>query len=363
MPSRIRSDLCDMIPARRLTSLIQTRVRRQLLRLGATLLVFMCAYQVTATAPKPSRAPNFVIILVDDLGWTDAACLGSHFYDTPVIDRLARQSLRFTNGYAACPVCSPTRASLQTGMYPARLGTTEWFGAPQPEDAVKKEWKQVFRGRRLLPAKYVDHLPLEEKTLAEMLRPSGYRTFIAGKWHLGGEGFLPEQQGYQINLGGYEIGWPPGGYFSPYENPRLADGPTGEHLPDRLARESIKFIKNAGDQPFLLFLSFYSVHTPIEGRQDLIEKYRDKLAELHESGPLFLPEGANENRQRQDDPVYAAMVDAVDEAVGKLLDAIDQSGRRRQHDRVFLVRQRRSQHGRGISHQQFAAPRRKGMAL
>ena len=243
-----------------------------------------------------------------------------------MIDRLKSQSVCFTNSYAACPVCSPTRASIQTGCYPARLGTTEWFGAPQPSDAFSEEWRKVFQHRRLLPAEYVDHLPLERETLAEMLRVAGYRTFFAGKWHLGGEGFLPEQQGYQVNIGGYEIGWPPGGYFSPYKNPRLEDGPVGEHLPDRLARESIKFLKGTGDQPFLLFLSFYSVHTPIEGRQDLVEKYRDRMKDFHATGPLFLPEGEHKNRQRQDDPVYAAMVEAVDEAVGKLLDTIDQLG-------------------------------------
>lgn len=267
--------------------------------------------------------PNIVTILVDDLGWVDAACFGSHFYDTPAIDRLRRQSMRFSSGYAACPVCSPTRASIQTGCYPARLGTTEWFGAPQPEDALDEEWRDEFRGRRLLPAEYLDHLPLERETLAEALRAAGYRTFFAGKWHLGGEGYLPEQQGYQINLGGYEIGWPPGGYFSPYHNPRLEDGPVGEHLPDRLARESVKFLETARGQPFLLFLSFYSVHTPIEGREDLVEKYRAKTEGMEASGPLFLPEGEHENRQRQDDAVYAAMVEAVDQATGKILNAID----------------------------------------
>lgn len=305
---------------------ILCRHRQDMLRLGFLLLVVHCACPIGAVASGPSAAPNFVFILVDDLGWTDAACFGSHFYETPVIDGLKRQSMCFTNGYAACPVCSPTRASIQTGCYPARLGTTEWFGAPQPKDALEDEWRQVFQSRRLLPAKYVDHLPLEDETLAEMLRAAGYRTFFAGKWHLGGEGFLPEQRGYQVNIGGYEIGWPPGGYFSPYKNPRLADGPVGEHLPDRLARESIKFLKDANEQPFLLFLSFYSVHTPIEGRKDLVEKYRAKAEKLQESGPLFLPEGEHKNRQRQDDAVYAAMVESVDQAVGKLLDAIDRLG-------------------------------------
>ena len=211
------------------------------------------------------------------------------------------------------------------------LFSTSWYDGmvwrPQPSDAFSEEWRNVFQHRRLLPAEYVDHLPLERETLAEMLRAAGYRTFFAGKWHLGGEGYLPEQQGYQINIGGYEIGWPPGGYFSPYKNPRLEDGPVGEHLPDRLAPR-VDQVPERHHQPFLLFLSFYSVHTPIEGRQDLVEKYRDRIKGFHTTGPLFLPEGEHENRQRQDDPVYAAMVEAVDEAVGKLLDTIDQLGLR-----------------------------------
>ncbi|MFP6584262.1 MAG: sulfatase-like hydrolase/transferase, partial [Candidatus Hydrogenedentota bacterium] len=173
------------------------------------------------------RPPNIIFILVDDLGWTDLGCYGSSFHDTPNIDRLAASGVRFTNAYAACPVCSPTRASIMTGKYPARLATTDYFGAPQPD-----KWT---RDTKMLPASYVDRLPLEETTLPEMLKAKNYATFFAGKWHLGPEGFWPEDQGFDVNRGGITRGGPYGGkkYFSPYGNPRLTDGPDGEHLPDR----------------------------------------------------------------------------------------------------------------------------------
>ncbi|MCA9240628.1 MAG: sulfatase [Planctomycetales bacterium] len=295
------------------------------------LLVFTEAWISTgkpvlaATAAK-AQPPNLVVIVVDDLGWTDAACLGSTFYETPAIDRLASQSMQFTNAYAACPVCSPTRASLQTGRYPARLATTEWFGGAQPDEALSEALRQQFRHRRLLPAPYRDSLPLDETTLAEALQTAGYHSFYVGKWHLGKRGYWPQDQGYEVNLGGGAMGWPRGGYFSPYHNPQLEDGPEGEHLPERLSRESIRLIEEHRQEPFMLFLSFYSVHTPLEARDDLAAKYRKKAQRTTTSGPLFLPEGSVHNRQRQDDPVYAAMVEAVDEAVGDVLTALDRLG-------------------------------------
>lgn len=276
--------------------------------------------------PSQPARPNFVVFLVDDLGWSDVGCFGSSFYETPSIDALAKESIRFTNGYAACPVCSPTRVSIQTGRNPTRLHTTEWFGGPQPEAALHGPLSKRFEHRPLLPASYLERLPLKELTLAERLQQHGYHTCFAGKWHLGGEGFYPENQGYDFNWGGLKKGSPPGGYFSPYKNPKLTDGPPGEHLPDRLATESVQFLEQPTEDPFLLVLSFYSVHNPQQGRPDLVDKYQTKRTASKSTEAAFSPEGLFKNRQIQNQPIYAAMVEAVDEAVGKVLTALKENG-------------------------------------
>jgi len=268
------------------------------------------------------QRPNFVFILVDDLGWRDLGCFGSTFYETPNLDRLAGEGVRFTSAYAACPVCSPTRASIMTGKYPARLGTTDYFGAPQP-GKVAHHWT---KNKPLLPAPYLDHLPLEETTIAEALKEAGYATFFAGKWHLGGDGFLPEDQGFDINKGGYTFGGPPGGYFSPYKNPKLESGPPGEHLPARLAAETARFIREHRDGPFLAYLSFYSVHVPLQAREDLKAKYEKKAAALGSKEPVWGREGERDLRMTQNHPVYAGMVEAMDQAVGNVLDTLDELG-------------------------------------
>jgi len=249
-------------------------------------------------------------------------CFGSTFYETPNIDRIAHEGVRFTDAYAACPVCSPTRASIMSGKYPARLGTTDYFGAPQPEK-VGNHWT---KDKPLLPAHYLDHLPLEETTIAEALKEAGYATFFAGKWHLGGDGFLPEDQGFDINKGGYSFGSPPGGYFSPYKNPKLEDGPKGEHLPARLGAETVRFIRDNHDKPFLAYLSFHSVHIPLQAREDLKAKYEKKAAALGSQEPAMGKEGDRDVRLVQNHPVYAAMIDAMDQAVGAVLAALDELG-------------------------------------
>ena len=267
------------------------------------------------------RRPNFVFILVDDLGWTDVGCFGSTFYETPNIDRLGRESMRFTNAYAACPVCSPTRASIMAGKYPARMDTTDYFGAPGPS---ARRWQN----RAVLPAPYINRLPLEEVTIAEALKQADYNTFFAGKWHLGPtEEFWPERQGFDINKGGWRSGGPygPGKYFVPYGNPRLEDGPRGEHLPDRLATETVKFITDNKDKPFLAYLSFYSVHTPLISRDDLKQKYiakKNKLGLTDKWGK----EGERKVRLVQEHAVYAGMVEAMDQACGKVLEALRRLG-------------------------------------
>ncbi|MBC04513.1 MAG: sulfatase [Phycisphaerae bacterium] len=265
-------------------------------------------------AAAEERSPNVVIIVADDLGWADISPNNPDtFYETPSLERLADRGVRFTRAYAAAPVCSPTRASLMTGRHPARLRTTDYFC-----------------GRRAGALKPADHecaLPLEETTIAERLGSEGYRTFFAGKWHLGPEGFWPEDQGFQINRGGWTRGGPYGGdkYFSPYGNPRLDDGPKGEHLPDRLAKETATFIRENRNDPFLAVLSFYSVHTPLMGPKDLVAKYRERRKDL-EHGPIWGRERARKVRLVQEHAVYASMVESMDAAVGVVLDAIEEAG-------------------------------------
>ncbi len=274
-----------------------------------------------ASTLNAAERPNVVFFLVDDLGQRDLGCYGSTFYETPNIDRLAKEGARFTDAYAACPVCSPTRAAVQTGRWPQRTGITDYIGSPlKPED-----WKR--NTLLLLPAPYSDRLAHEEVTLGEMMKSAGYSTFFAGKWHLGPEGFWPEDQGYDINMGGIDRGGPygPGKYFVPYGNPRLPDGPPGEHLPDRLATEANKFIETNKDKPFFAFFSFYSVHTPLQSRPDLQAKYEAKRQKLGLE-PKFGREEPRDVRLVQEHAVYAGMVEAMDAAVGKVLAKLDALG-------------------------------------
>ncbi|MES2594932.1 MAG: sulfatase [Verrucomicrobiota bacterium] len=264
--------------------------------------------------------PNVIFFLVDDLGQRDLGCYGSKFYETPNVDRLAKEGALFTDAYAACPVCSPTRAAVQTGRWPQRTGITDYIGA-----AMKPElWK---RNTVLLPAPYQDRLAHEEVTMGEMMKSAGYATFFAGKWHLGPEGFWPENQGYDINMGGVDRGGPygRGKYFTPYDNPRLPDGPPGEHLPDRLANEACKFIEANQSKPFFAFFSFYDVHTPLNARADLQAKYEEKRQKLG-LAPKFGREEPRDVRLVQEHAVYGAMVEAMDLAVGKVLKKLDDLG-------------------------------------
>lgn len=274
-------------------------------------------FSVAAASAQP---PNVVVFLVDDLGQRDISSYGSTFYETPNIDRLAKEGALFTDAYAACPVCSPTRAALLTGQWPQRSGITDYIGAPlKPE-----QWK---RNTKLLPAPYADRLPLETPTLAKAMKAAGYPTFFAGKWHLGPEGWWPENQGFDINMGGMDRGGPYGGkkYFSPYGNPRLTDGPEGEHLPDRLATETAKFISDNKARPFFAYYSFYDVHTPLMARDDLTAKYEEKRKRLGLS-EKWGREGERDVRLVQEHAVYAAMVEAMDLAVGKVLAKLDELG-------------------------------------
>jgi len=259
------------------------------------------------------QKPNFIFILVDDLGWKDLGSYGSEFYESPNIDHLANQGMKFTNAYAASPVCSPTRASIQTGKHPVRIGITDWIPGRNPKD------------RKLSQPEDIHQLPLEEITLAEAMRDNGYRTFFAGKWHLGDDGFFPEDQGFDINKGGHHKGSPPGGYYAPYNNPRLTDGPEGEYLPDRLTDESIHFLEQSQQVPFFLFLSYYTVHTPIQACKRHLAYFQEKAKGISSKSeqPLFLKERDGWTKQRQDDPAYASMIYALDENIGRLLNALE----------------------------------------
>jgi arylsulfatase A-like enzyme len=268
--------------------------------------------------------PNIVLILLDDMGQRDLGCYGSTFYETPNIDRLASRGMRFDNAYASCPVCSPTRASIMTGQYPARVGITNYI----PGNACG----------RLLSVPYFQTLPSEHVTVAEALRQGGYQTWHVGKWHLGRPGHWPEDFGFEVNIAGSQHGSPPNGYFSPYHIPTLSEGPPGEYLTDRLTDESIRLIEERDPaRPFFLNLWHYAVHTPIEAPHDLVEKYRRKARDLGLDTQQALQPGEffpclHKKDERivrrliQSDPAYAAMIENLDTNVGRLLAALAQAG-------------------------------------
>jgi len=266
------------------------------------------------------RPLNFVFLLIDDYGWMDLGANNPHcFYDTPNLDRLAKSGMTFTDGYAANPVCSPTRYSIMTGKYPSRVDATNWFSGT--------------RSGLFNPAPLNSKMPLEEITLAEALHDHGYKTAFLGKWHLGSdEKYWPENQGFDTNVGGWAVGSPRGGYFAPFDNPRLGDYEAGSHLPKVLTDESLKLLDQYGDKLFLLYLAFYSVHTPLQGREDLIAKYEARRKEwLAADEPQFGPEeqvwpgaGDRKVRIRQCHPTYAAMVEAMDEQIGRVLDKLEE---------------------------------------
>lgn len=280
-----------------------------------------CLAMAALTGTAQAAPPNVLVIMCDDLGWKDLGCTGSTFYETPNIDQLAAEGIRFTQAYTACAVCSPTRASMLTGKYPARLATTDYFGGPQP-DAVGKHWTAK---KPLLPAPYLERLPLEEVTLAEAMREGGYSTYFAGKWHLGGQGYLPPDQGFDVCIGNGAGGFK---YFSPYNNPGLPDGPAGEYITFRFGNETAAYIDAHADKPFYAYLCFNAPHIPLNAPEDLIKKYEAKRATLSATEPDWPKddERSGRERQEQDLPIYAAMIEAIDTAVGTVLDALKRNG-------------------------------------
>lgn len=265
--------------------------------------------------------PNVVFILADDLGWRDLSNEGSEYYESPNIDRIAAEGMKFTRGYATCQVCSPSRASILTGKYPPRHGITTWIG-----DRAGEQWRATNRHDALLPPEYDRNLRANEVTLAEALQAAGYSTFFAGKWHLGSKGSWPTDHGFEINKGGWDVGSPNGGYFAPWVNPNLESGPDGESLPIRLGQETAAFIEAHQDKPFLAYLSFYSVHGPIQTNPELWKKYRDKAADMGLAEKRFAFDRRLGVRQVQDCPIYAGMVESMDNAVGIVLQKLKELG-------------------------------------
>ncbi|HVW84115.1 MAG TPA: sulfatase [Bryobacteraceae bacterium] len=261
--------------------------RRQFLRtLGGSL-----AAGAIAPAQTPEPPMNFVFLLIDDLGWHDTGPYGNKVVETPHLDRLARESARFTNAYAACPVCSPTRASILTGKYPARLGLTDWIPG-------RRHWQYS----RLTTPAFAQQLPLAETTVAEALKTRGYTSAAIGKWHLGGSGFSPTDQGFDVNVAGTAAGSPPT-YFGPLELPNLSLRP-GEFLTEHLTRDAIGFMDRHANAPFFLYHANFTVHIPLQAPADLVAKYKAR-----NTGEM--------------DPTYCAMVETADQAVGSLLKTID----------------------------------------
>jgi arylsulfatase A len=264
------------------------------------LCLLLCLFTVPlgghAQPRRSQRPPNIILILIDDFGWADLACYGSTFHQTPNVDALARRGVRFTNAYAAAPVCSPTRASLMTGKAPARLHLTDWLPG-RPDRPDQKLARPVIE----------QQLPLSEFTLAEALQQRGYVTGHIGKWHLGGAGFSPLEQGFAVNIAGDHTGTPRS-YFAPFENrdgqmTGLEQSQPGEYLTDRLTTEAERFIEQQQAQPFFLYLPHYTVHIPLKAKAELVAKYEKRAT----------PGAQHSNA------IYAAMIESMDESVGRLV--------------------------------------------
>ncbi len=285
-------------------------------------VAFLVAWLIASFSIGSDRPQNVVFVLVDDLGWSDVGYNGSSVYETPNVDRPAREGMVFTNFYSAGPVCSPTRASIMTGKYPARLGLTKWLYTPEKD-----------------PPFVAHHLPLEEFTIAEALREAGYATGYFGKWHLGYKSdHWAGRQGFEVAKGGidsphaWRLAWPDRAsplpenhtrFFSPHHMTHLENGPEGEYLTDRLTDETIDFIRRHRDRPFFAFLAFHTVHTPLQAKPRVVKKYREKITSLGLDNRM---EKNLREKQFQNNADYAAMVHHMDANVGRLMQAIERLG-------------------------------------
>lgn len=269
------------------------------------------------------------MILIDDMGWKDLSACGSTFYESPNIDALMQSGMSFDNAYASCPVCSPSRASILTGKYPATVGVTDWIDTSGECHPVKGY---------LIDAPYIKHLPKEEYNIARCFKDHGYNTFHVGKWHLGTEEYYPQHQGFDVNIAGCHLGHPHHGYFSPYMIENLKDGPDGEYLTDRLTDEAIKLIAKSGDTPFFMNLWHYTVHMPPQAKEEDIRYFEDKARRMHLDKVNPFVEGENypieikrhmkvRRRVIQSDAVYAAMIKNLDWNIGRLVQALKDMGK------------------------------------
>ncbi len=311
-----------------------------------SLLISACSVPMILGAQnvQPQSKPNVIFVMIDDYGWADMGYNGSKFYETPNLDRLASESMQFTDGYAAASISSPTRVSLMTGKYPARTGITDWIPGYQynlPKDKLS-QYKMIVPEIPL-------NMPLEEVTIAEAMKENGYTTYHIGKWHCAEDSlYYPQYQGFDVNIGGWLKGSPngiqrkqggDGAYFTPYRNPYLPDGPKGEYLTDRLATEAIKLIENTDrNQPFFMYFSFYAVHTPIEAKPEYVEYFREKTQRMGIdtiqpfTTDLDWYKKADhkawhwKERVIQSDAEYAALIYSMDENLGRLLQALKDNG-------------------------------------
>lgn len=260
---------------------------------------FVAAAAMQAARPAPQPKLNFVFILIDDLGWRDVGFNGSRFFETPNIDKLAAQGMRFPNAYAACPVCSPSRAAILTGKYPARLGITNFLPG-----------RHQLLYSKLLPPESKQFLPLEETTIAEELKPLGYATAAIGKWHLGNARYYPENQGFDLNFAGTDSGAPKSHFYPACSgNPPVPAAP-GDYLADRLTDAAEDFIHRNAARPFFLYLAHYGVHIPLEGKSDSVLAFQRKV----------------DPKYPQHNAVYAAMVKSIDDSVGRLVQRVAAEG-------------------------------------
>ena len=311
----------------------------------------------TTSVTAGNTRPNIIFFLVDDMGSMDVGYQGSQFYETPHIDSFAKHGVVFSNAYAASHVCSPSRASIISGQYPARLHLTDWLPG-----------RKNFPFQKLANADIVQHLPYEITTLPEILKQNGYATAIFGKWHLGEDSLSTQMQGFDIHVPEYNKGWPNGTYFAPYNMKGLEGGHDGEYLTDRLTDEAIKYIEENKEKPFFLFLSHFAVHDPIEGRPDLVEKYKRKLKGMNfpDQPPFILEPNPDDSvqlsrkelnellireeykgfelsphrtvkvKQFQDNVQFAAMVESVDESFGRIISELDKLGLRENTIVIFF---------------------------